>query len=109
MTEAELAELDLAVARIESISAAIFDKPVLCWKIDEQGKFIGLYQPTRDGAEAMRLLEKYRLGLNFYAEGNWECYFPHAIGNAEYVVGPTPAIAICRAVVALRAAQRGKA
>ncbi len=99
MTPQELADLDLAAAKAQALDARIVgsiendDGPrcLVCGR--------GEYSPTRDGAEAMRLLEKYRLSLRPHVHPNWRVYDYHA----EYEsFGPTPAIAICRAVVALK-------
>jgi hypothetical protein len=102
MTEQELAELDLAVARVEGIEAEISMSrgiplvPMCCVR----KPFFRLYQPSRDPVEAMRLLEKHRLMLEpVYKEAGWHCYWPQDGGVEGY--GETPCIAICRAVVTL--------
>lgn len=58
------------------------------------------YYPASDPAEAMRLLEKYRLELRLNGTGYDAC------GNGVWEYGETPCIAICKAVVAL--AEAGK-
>lgn len=92
----ELAELDLAVARIldaehQHVIENREDFGPCCWKWGD-----GWFMPTRDGAEAMRLLEKYKIFLS-YQEGQWLAFCIAGTFN-----GPTPAIAICRAVIALK-------
>lgn len=91
---AELDALDLAVAKAEGIHLH-----------PDSLQVIGgaTYHPTRDGAEAMRLLEKYRIDLCFVQNEKWIAFpdrgndmLPH---DGE---GSTPAIAICRAVVAVK-------
>lgn len=105
MTDKELAELDLAVAKEEGIAAYKWTHPTtknLWVRMDENG---AIYQPTRDGSEAMRLLEKYRLTVSYDDErACWECNFILR-NESEFVNGPTPSIAICRAVVALKGAK----
>jgi hypothetical protein len=112
VTPQELAELDLAVAKAEKIPH--------CWNALERrvapiGKIRGFstmtskngfiwYHPTEDGAEAMRLLEKYRLSLRPHDHPNWRVYDYHTERES---IGPTPAIAICRAVVALKGETNG--
>lgn len=56
---------------------------------------------AEDGAEAMRLLEKYSMRVMWTGE-HWAA---NGVDNLHVGIGPTPAIAICRAVVALRAAK----
>lgn len=85
MTEQELAELDLAVAKAEGLDVVN--------GIDPDGQ---LYRPTRDRDLAMRLLEKHKLELH-PARNYWECQD----GNVMRT-GDTPCIAICKAVVALK-------
>lgn len=99
MTPQELAELDLAVAKAEGHTVYTDGA---CWH-KQDGTMLSAYQPTRDGAEAMRLLEKYELQLMCLVEGDWLCCGPN--DNDKWKRGPTPAIAICRAVVALNATQ----
>lgn len=83
MTDEELAQLDLAVAKAENIDV----RPEKGWE----------YRPTRDPAEAMRLLTKYRLSLEWakdmvmvdHGDIPYQGFF-HSLPEA-----------ICRAVVAL--------
>ena len=102
MTPQELAELDLAVALAERLDAEIAVDGVTVIVTDH-----GRYQPTRDGAEAMRLLEKYRIELRSalnspeYCGGpKWMALGPPKSGAVGH--GDMPAIAVCRAVVAIR-------
>lgn len=98
----EFAELDLAVAQADGRQAFIAGPHY--WQISERGLCLNNtpfdtspYQPTRDGGEAMRLLEKYRLTVGAVMGGGWS-----AFSDGVNETGSTPAIAICRAVVALR-------
>ena len=107
MTDQELAELDLAVARAEGFPAELVPPAPRC--IAERPPELGgtgLYQPTRDGAEAMRLLTTHSLTVGPAAEDWWSCRANERDGKLPavlgYAYGPTPAIAICRAVVAIR-------
>lgn len=124
MTEQEMAELDLAVAKAEGwipcwdgpgfpiseYSARVIgikrellpvrfaDKVPAYRNPDHDFAYMNFsdYSPTRDPAEAMRLLEKYGFGLAPH-EGGWMC------GNAGLSGrGATPCLAICAAVVALK-------
>lgn len=101
MTPEELAKLDREVALAEGgiITAS-----------DGYGDFVQfpdgrmvqlcLFRPASDGAEAMRLLEKYGLSLvHDQTAPGWFCCRQGEPGQGR---GPTPAIAICRAVVALK-------
>lgn len=59
------------------------------------------YTPTTDPAEAMRLMEKYRVvlfppGAGGNTTENWAAF---AAGDDSYCYGETPAEAICRVVV----------
>lgn len=97
MSPEELAKLDLAVAKAEGFIFGTDGKGL--WH-DSNGMFVGYrYQPTRDGAEAMRLMEKYRLWVSpdRFEGDEWTAVRPGVL-----MKGPTPAIAICRAVVALK-------
>lgn len=64
-----------------------------------------------DGAEAMRLLEKHKLIVGYQPDlergdgEHWYCDMPLGFrGSATQGSGPTPAVAICRAVVRLKGA-----
>ena len=95
MTPKELAELDLAVAKAEGFAFIGNDATVIRRKYSRHRE---KYQPTRDGAEAMRLLEKYHISvLHFMPEDFWLAQ----TDTLDGVRGPTPTIAICRAVAAL--------
>jgi hypothetical protein len=101
MTDQELAELDLAVARADGT----FLPPYGVAVSDEREVInIGEYQPTRDRAEAQRLQEKYQLEVSPWLDpygkptGDWRARATNEFSQR----GPTPAIAICRAVVALK-------
>lgn len=93
--DAELAALDLAVAMADGDAVTI--SGVQPW-MDTPTCFVnGIpYRPTTNGAEAMRMLVKYR--LNLFAGEPWEAW----LEGIKLGVGPTPGIAICRAVVALK-------
>lgn len=100
----ELAELDLAVARIEGMTSPTL-WPGKNWSasvtVERHGSRYAYY-PTSDHAEAMRLLEKYRLIVG--PDGSaWSALHPDDHECDFMGHGPTPAIAIARAVVALRA------
>jgi hypothetical protein len=108
MDEKELAELDLAVAKAEGLDTfGVGDQLCAVFMRAPNGTALkyGPYQPTRDPAEAMRLLEKY----------NFNLLSPMSTGEEWNVIdgqmveyqssGPNPAIAICRAVVALKQRQ----
>lgn len=105
MNAKELAELDLAVAKAEYRTnprvhtfanrvACVYDDP-----LDEPGEFT-TYQPTRDGAEAMRIKEREGFCTWRNESGVWCCSLRY--GTISIGAGPTPAIAICKAVVALK-------
>lgn len=102
MNEKELAELDLAVAKAEGLEDAQ-NSAIGCVYRKHKGadyRPYYQYQPTRDPAEAMRLLEKYVFDLRHDSVDWCACH-----NTRERLVGgygPTPAIAICRATVALK-------
>lgn len=107
MTNEELGALDLAVAKAEGVREDCHEVggrargPEFCplgrTKVCQQ-----CYRPTRDPAEAMRLLEKYELRVQADGHGGWFADAPGWKGNDGLpFCGPTPAIAICRAVVSL--------
>ena len=132
MNEQELAELDLAVARAEGwrdVGGDSHCRPLHRLSLDFPGTviadfnskgphpalespngglvyFCGCHNTTEvprfstDGAEAMRLLEKYEICLYRKYTGKWVAHRPK---GPAIEFGPTPAIAICRAVVALSA------
>jgi hypothetical protein len=103
VTEQELAELDMAVAHAIGISDAFIsynqhgEKP-MCVTYTIRPPDGGPYQPTRNPAEAMRLLEKHKLQVGPDGAGWYACRCFQEEGS----YGPTPAIAICKAVVALQ-------
>lgn len=109
MTPKELAELDLAVAKAEhprmtfAIGADGFVHEMAPCHGGMWEETQWLFKPTRDGAEAMRLLEKFKMDLDPVfgtgGEMRWRTRQPF-YGVTE--VGETPAIAICKAVVALK-------
>ena len=74
----------------------------MSWSIgfEDGGESWRIFEPTRDPAEAMRLLEKHKFGLSWWGDG-WIC---GPMGQPASTWGhqhPTPCIAICKAVVAL--------
>ena len=92
MTPKELAELDLAVAKAEGWKKS----PSGDGWYDAAGNYIGHAED-----EAMRLLEKY--GFTVHRSGNTGLWYACKHRNFDYEIGgPTPAIAICRAVIALK-------
>lgn len=110
MDELELAQLDLAVARAEGFEGAIeahMTNPPsghVCWRIiDGRADYAGgPYRPTRDPAEWTRLQVKYEISvLANRREGGWLAAYMNP--DQEYEYGPTPAIAICKAVIAIAA------
>lgn len=112
MTPQELAELDLAVARVEGIDIhhGFIDDG---WTgPDHNGKrhrAFKMYQPTRDAQEAMRLQVAYDLRVwpegspNARRWGAQAAFLPlkQALKSGSH--GATPCEAICRCVVALGA------
>lgn len=100
MTGLELAELDLAVAKAEGLHVVGVQRhgndyncmihPFHPITLESE------YRPTRDGAQAMLLLEKHKLELH-PARDYWECQDGNVMRTGE-----TPCIAICKAVVALK-------
>ena len=121
MTPAELAELDLAVAKVEGVTVVFENGMVLeVIKYDPPDPIVGegdyrTFQPTVDRYRAMRLLEKYRLNLTTaiypggLAEGaDRKLYHAGYVASCDkpneeiFGTGETPAIAICRAVIALK-------
>lgn len=96
MTPDDLAALDLAVAKAIGLNVGREGNGV--YRIG-MSFLAGRYAPTTDREEAMRLLETYRLKLMPFS-GGWTAFLP-TVGEQ---IGPTPAIAICRAVVAMKAA-----
>lgn len=116
MTPAELAALDLAVARIEGwrewrgppdigwsqgclywiAPEAPSPEPGDRWP-EEQDRYGVIYPAyTRKPEEVMRLLEKYCINVGKGNNGWYAFAKDHAFQH-----GPTPAVAICRAVVTL--------
>lgn len=113
MTDKELAELDLAVAKAEGLAGVIeafMTNPPsghFCFLLkDGKPDFTRYpYRPSRASTEAMLLQEKHLLGVQ-YRDGEWEA--GRVVDDYEGLVaiayGPTPAIAICRAVIKLHGA-----
>lgn len=107
MTPQELADLDFAVAHAEGIvdqlEAVDREGASFVRRSDKQkpgaAPLYEAWAPTRDHGLAMRLLEKYQLGVGPCSTG-WHAYGPDMTG--ELPSGATPAIAVCKAVVALR-------
>ena len=118
-TKAGFAVTDYAVACAEGLSAMV--EGDCCYLLETEGALAGRikstgnqwsggpmhYGPTHDPAEAMRLLEKYRIDLGWIASGNeWGAYLGNdgADGPTAVGFGHTPAIAICRAIAASKSA-----
>ena len=104
MDEKELAELDLAVAKAEGLDTfGVGDQLCAVFMRAPNGTALkyGPYQPTRDPAEAMRLLQKYQIALE------WEDGMVQAShGDAPYTAfSRDPMVAICQVVVALKQRQ----
>lgn len=108
MTEQELAALDLAVAKAEGYENARLNRAGDACLI--RNAFPSVYRP-RDPAEAMRLLEKYKLSVIWVALGESASWVATRSGDynikddvlsrTHQATGETPCIAICKAVVAL--------
>lgn len=107
LSEQELAEIDAQVAAIvfAGITQRMADAGF------PEGRDTGMlpkYQPTRDPAEGMRLLVKYLLTVGprtlvpefGETQQEWYACALNSPFNAGSQIGPTPCIAICRAVIA---------
>lgn len=112
MKEQELAELDLAVAKAEGLVALIEEQRTWIPDVANTGSFIGRplcvtggqpFRPTRDPVEAMRLMEKYQIGVEHDGRG-WMGWPDPEIEHCP-VYAPTPCIAICKAVIELHKAK----
>lgn len=109
MTPQELADLDFAVAHAEGIvdelEATDREGTSFLRRSAKQkpgaAPVYETWSPTRDHGLAMRLLEKHGLDLKCVATRGWYC---GADGGDGTMPSPTPMVAICRAVVALKAA-----
>lgn len=105
MSEQELAELDIAVAKAEGLRIDKLPPPrIKTFVSDDNGESWHIFEPTRDWNEAGRLLEKYKLTLEPSAMKASHTYWGVSAGGKFIVDGPTPQVAICKAVVALAAA-----
>lgn len=111
MTPQELAELDLAVAQAEGLIDPAIRTPSTGWN-QEPTCFIGApderrpYAPSRLADKAVDLLEKHCLTLAPYwieRKRLWMASRPRDEATSIGGSGPTAAIAICRAVIALAA------
>lgn len=105
MNENELAELDLAVAKAEGLNAGLMVGTGCVVHVpgDENNREdFREYHPSTDPKEAMRLMIKYQLRVEpIRSIGTpWAC--GPGLNRFEFEVGATPAIAICRATVALK-------
>jgi hypothetical protein len=121
MTPEELAALDLEVARAEGIKLVNGLIPDAIPALDFNGNRFpddpggSPYQPTRDWIEAGRLMVKYDLDVRKRGDG-WISYPSRPPDMNAYILersgaltksrGPTPQVAICRAVVAIAGAQK---
>ena len=116
MTDDELTELDLAVARLVCDAGPL---PPFRWVVDgmppdvfAKGRW-HKYSPSRDWSDAGPLVERYNVAVWPIAEsGHYEAEARYWDANgglggdtARHFVGlgPTPMVAICRAVVAIKA------
>jgi len=106
VTPQELAELDLAVAKAEGLRAYIDDEYGCrtAWNAKDGGPFP--FKPSTNPAEAMRLLVKYNLDLLCGGHPGWYAEGPDGVADSD-TTGPTPEIAICRAVAALASRDKG--
>lgn len=105
MNESDLSALDLEVAKCEGLEIQTCTDDVTRG-VTRKGPIMYWYQPTRDPAEAMRLLERHKGVVGHHVLGYWACSLPAPwIEGCEDVegTGETPMQAICAAVVALRA------
>jgi hypothetical protein len=89
MKNIELDQLDSAIAGIEGPGIAILGLVGEALRLDQTP-----YRPTRDGDEALRLLEKYVTRTKKLADG-WAAIGP----SGRACIGPTLSIAVCRAVI----------
>lgn len=120
MSPQELAELDLAVARVEGRRNPRLEEEtpfseVMCmidveeddiaaavdFDISRKVIYQDEYKPTRDAQEAMRLMVKYELYLGPWKGRWWACRNASLTKYGDDTSGETPCIAICKAVCQL--------
>lgn len=92
MKSTDLDQIDSAIADIEGPTIAMVGASGEAFRPDHSP-----YRPTRDRDEALRLLEKYIARTKKLDDG-WAAIGP----NGRACVGPTLAIAVCRAVIEAR-------
>lgn len=116
LSEQELAEIDYAVAKAEGMTQPVLHtNPISYATVAHQignGTWVSItYEPTLDPAEAMRLQAKYLLTVGprtlvpefGETQQEWYACALNSPFNAGSQIGPTPCIAICRAVIAIGA------
>lgn len=89
MKSTELDQLDFAIAGIEGPRIATLGLIGKALNPDQTP-----YRPTRDGKEALRLLEKY-ITRTKKLDNGWAAIGP----SGRACIGPTLSIAVCRAVI----------
>lgn len=115
LTLQELADLDFAVAHAEGVVDELeaADREG-CAFVRRSPKtrpgaavIYETWAPTRDRAHAMRLMEKYRLDVVCNSVGSVWGVMSYDLDTNETSTysGPTPMVAICRAVAAIKAAK----
>lgn len=122
MTPEQMTELDLAVARVEGLEARIDGDYCEICETDQDGtRWWRYYVPTRNWSDAGPLVKRYGIavwpisdnGEQWEAEAKyWEVAgAPKGMGpDREHYVGfgPTPLIAICRAVASISSPKQGE-
>lgn len=110
MTRDELDALDTAVAK----ATGLLQNGLSYWKEEKgiNGVCGRRFSPTRNPADWGPLIERHRIKIKPITDDSGDGIWAAIVTNRMLPtlgIGPTPAIAICRAVVAIGEAREGAA
>jgi hypothetical protein len=105
MNKEELAKLDRRVA--EALGWELHVRPgSSCWF---EGDFVMFreeeFRPSTNGQQAMDLAREHNIGLAPQIDGSWSALVYWDADMLPPQLGPTPELAICKAIIALKEAQ----
>lgn len=99
VSELEGAELDYWTAEAIGLERIPGEPAQFRYWSDKDGDHSGTWSPSTDWSQGGPLCEKYVTHLQLWANGTWIAHYASGDCGDEQP-GPTPLIAICRALVA---------
>lgn len=111
MTKDDLIQLDRDCAEALGLRQRMggnpeFGQSYFCWEHPETKKRYLEWHPTTNPSQWAELLERFKVNLSPCPFSPYACtcegWSAHVMGCHEHVTGPTPGVAVVRAVIAMK-------